>query len=512
MSPSLGNSYPNPVPSGAALAAAWQANQQTTPPPWSTSLNGASQWTGSVLLSPFGDSISPLPNASQLVVGQIECQTEAITPSITESCMRVSLYNTQDLTYFDFLFCSTANSETGDTLNQWYWLDAAPNGPVNQVIGPFETTLAPPTPTFLADNGAQWANVYPLMGLPCNHWVVPTPGSSDHGSWCAFREDTGQLYRLFMMDSTNPLMLPVIGSYYIANFPSFTSAADLSPSTRSAIDLVKRGALAAPAGGYWNPMVTQEDIHRAMAFPLAVAPCTASDIQAVIPGFVAMPEGASPPDWSDQTYIEGWTLGTDLIPYWTRITYLWTGDASSQQQSVFAGLGLNAGLGNYLQRTDSCLNTNETAQPYYQSSNNEWVLDQCLPPLQGVGLPYPNWLSRDNGVAMGQITGNPDFGLQPGQSMNLFAASLPRGGGAEAIFWLWFTAEGNGVLFTEGNYMNPLSHNLQLIDYTLFVQNAGLTQSVFDNPCGWSNTPAPAPAQAVSGHPSTTTRPNGARP
>jgi hypothetical protein len=96
-----------------------------------------------------------------------------------------------------------------------------------------------------------------------------------------------------------------------------------------------------------------------------------------------------------------------------------------------------------------------------------------------VGAPYPNWLSRDGGVAMGQIAGNPNFGLKPGQALNLFAAQLPRGGGEMAIFWLWFTADGNGGLFTEGNYMNPLSHNLQLIDYTLFVQNAGITQSAF---------------------------------
>ena len=31
--------------------------------------------------------------------------------------------------------------------------------------------------------------------------------------------------------------------------------------------------------------------------------------------------------------------------------------------------------------------------------------------------------------------------------------------------------------------MNPLSHNLQLIDYNLFMQNAAVTQLDFSNPC-----------------------------
>jgi hypothetical protein len=163
----------------------------------------------------------------------------------------------------------------------------------------------------------------------------------------------------------------------------------------------------------------------------------------------------------NMTYIEGWTIGTDFIPYYTRVFYLWTGDAYSKQQTVFIGLGVNAGQGSYLQRTDSCLNTRETDQPYYAWSSNQWLLNQCLPKIPGVGLPYPNWVSRDGGVVMGMITGNPAFGLTPEQSLNLIAAQLPRGGGELATFWLWFTGEGDGVLFTEGNYMNPLSHNLQ---------------------------------------------------
>lgn len=503
--------YPNPVPGGTTLSTQWQANRVADPPPWSAPLNGASRWRASVLLSPFGDSISPLANYSQLVVGRIEGEFAELSPDVEAGFMRISLFNTQDLTYVDFIFCHALDRQANVVRNEWYWLDSTPDGPVTRILGPFATTLQAPSPSFMADNNAQWGNVYDLMGFACDHWVVPTPGSSDHGSWFAFRRDTGHLYRMFMMDSTNPLMLPVIGSYYIANFPTFASGVDLSESTRSTIEQIRNGAARSPAAGYWNPMVTQEDIQRAMASPLAQSSCTLADIQSVIPGLVPMPIDVPTPTWSDQTYIEGWTLGTDLIPYWTRVCYLWTGDASSQQQSVFVGLGLNAGLGNYLQRTDSCLNTDETAQPYYQfpgSGSGEWTLNQCLPALQGVGLPYPDWLARDGGTAMAQIVGNADFGLQPGMTLNLFSAQLPRGGGAVAIFWLWFTGDGNGVLFTEGNYINPLAHNLQLIDYTLFVQDAGLSEAVFDNPCGWTGerTGAQARVTNVSGHATVTHR------
>src|SRR5262249_49223789 len=145
------------------------------------------------------------------------------------------------------------------------------------------------------------------------------------------------------------------------------------------------------------------------------------------------------------------------------------------------------------------LDTVGTTQPYYQWQNSSWQLNQCQPQFP-VGLPYPDWLSRDKGVVMGQIVGNKNFGLAPGQTLNLIAAQLPRGGGELAIFWLWFTGTGDGVLFTEGNYMNPLSHNLQLIDYTLFVQNAGLTQAAFNSPCGWMSVEKPGPASALRAH------------
>ena len=478
--------YPRPIPDGWSLDRQWKDSK---PPP-----KLPSTWSATVLLSPFGDSISPLRNFSQIAIGTIEY---SYTDDL--SGMRVRLYNTQDLLYFDFLFVNSAEGAA------WYWLDSTPNGPVNNVYGPFTTTLQVPAPTFLGDKGGQWGNAYPLMGIDSAHFVIPTPGSTDHGSWYAFRRDTGNPFRVFMMDSHNPLMIPILGSYYIANLPTFT-ADSISDGTRTVMRQVQSGQ-AVPRADYWNPLITQEDIHRAMAFPLTSASCTPNDLQAVIPGFAPVPGGVAPPVWSNQTYIEGWTLGTDFIPYWTRVCYLWTGDANSKQQTTFVGLGLNAGQGTYYHRSDVCLaQPGEMALPYYtcpMGGSRDWRWEFCQQPPppsnpSNVGLPKPNWLALDYGRAMAQVVGNPNFGLAQGQALNLFAAQLPRGEGELAIFWVWFTSEGNGVLFTEGNYLNPRSHDLQLIDYTLFVQNAGITQAAFDNPCG--RKPAAAQVTALSAH------------
>jgi hypothetical protein len=468
-------SAPNPIPAGSNLES---QRQSSLPGP-----RLPKTWKATVLLSPFGDSISPLRHYSQLIVGTVECSS-----AHAESWMHVNLYLTQDQTYFDFVFHNITDSEQL-TKSYWYWIDSSPNSDAKNIYGPFQTSLQIPGPDFFSDH-VQWGNTYPLMctdtkpkGIDCYHWVFPSPGSADHGSWFTFRKDNGSLFRIFMMDATNPLMVPILGSFFITNVPTF-AASEVSEQARLLIQRIRSNTVTAQAD-YWNPMVTQEDIHRAMAFPLASASCTADDIRTVIPGFTATPSGVTLPRWTNKTYIEGWTLGTDFIPYYTQVRYLWTGDANSKQQTVFVGLGTVPGKGGYTVRTDTCLDNNGTVQPYYewQANTNSWKFNNCLNSLPTVGPPHPDWVARDNGVVMGQILGNPNFGLAPDQALNLIAAQLSRGGGELAIFWLWFLGNGTGMLFSEGNYMNPLSHNLQLIDYNLFVQNAALEQLDFSNPC-----------------------------
>ena len=206
---------PKPIPSGSKLDADRQASQPAAVPRLPES------WTASVLLSPFGDLISPLPDPAQLIVATVECSA---TPAFR--WMRVGLYLTQTLRYCEFLFLTRGHGELSES--EWYWIDAPPKGPSNGIHGPFETTLLVPEPDFFEDAGVLWGNVYPLMCTDKNQRRrLQSPGGANHSL-----VQSRHLVRLaprqprlvpdfLPMDATNPLMLPVLGSFYIANIPSF---------------------------------------------------------------------------------------------------------------------------------------------------------------------------------------------------------------------------------------------------------------------------------------------------
>src|SRR5262249_33981637 len=98
-----------PIPVGPDVQAEWEANMKVA---GSMTPTLPMSWTATVLLTPFGDPISPLRNWQQLVVGTIESSwTES------ESWLRARLYLTQDLRYFDFVF--TAQKQDG--LDQYQW-------------------------------------------------------------------------------------------------------------------------------------------------------------------------------------------------------------------------------------------------------------------------------------------------------------------------------------------------------------------------------------------------------
>src|SRR5262249_18544812 len=152
-----------------------------------------------------------------------------------------------------------------------------------------------------------------------------------------------------------------------------------------------------PVPGYSNPLVTQEDIQAALATPLSSLPCTVADIQAIIPGFTPNPSNVSIPVWTNQTYISGWTIGTDFIPYITSVYYDYD---RKLQQTIFVGLGTSVGLGSYYQRQDCCLSASQTDIPQYYWANSQWVATCCDGNIPGVGLPRPDWLSADGGIVV----------------------------------------------------------------------------------------------------------------
>lgn len=440
---------PNPSDLAAALKAATPTEVPVLP----------AQWQAKVLLSPFGDGNPPNHWAkySQHVIAEVSCDAK-------QGAMSVGLYLPEDLKYFRFLFRNGVG---------WYWIDADPGGPIKRFFGPFATKLVVPGASFMS--GAQYGGPWDITNTFCDHWVLPTPDTPTHGSWYSFRRDSGNLYRVFTFDNNNPRLLPVLGSYYLAHVPRFTAGEDAA--LQSLLEAVKSGT-AASAGAYVNSLLTQRDIQAAMTKPLASAPCTLAQIQAVIPGYVPSPDGATLPVWTDKTYISGMCIGTDLIPYYTFVTYWYS---LGKQQTIFIGLGQNAGEGNYDLRQDCCLFSDFTDVPQY-SWQNQWTLD-CCSKIPGVGLPVPDWVSQDGGVVAASIRGNADFGLKPNEVLNLCRCSLDRGPGNLALFWVWFTGDQKGVLFTEANFVDSTDHNLQLIDYTLFQRNADLTKGMFSDPC-----------------------------
>jgi hypothetical protein len=221
-------------------------------------------------------------------------------------------------------------------------------------------------------------------------------------------------------------------------------------------------------------MITQEDIQRAMAYPLASAPCTPKDIEKVLPGFSTRPDRLKLPRWTDKVYIEGWTLADNTIPYRTRVCYVWTGDDSSKQQCVFIGPEERE----YFLRIDSCLGQG-TILVRYRWEDGKWMSVGKLPQTDPPGPPFPDWVARGKGVVMGQISGNPHFGLDSCEILSLIA--MPVVGGRGTIFWAWFLQNDVGMLFSEATYAN-IPERLFAIDYESFMRNAPVTEDDFSFP------------------------------
>jgi hypothetical protein len=474
----------NPIPSGPQLQNEWRANKPKMPPELPTT------WSASVLLTPFGDAVAPRRNSSQLAVARIESAS-----SSTHSWMRVKLYLTQELLVFDFLFVCVDGPDQ-DFESNWYWIDSFANSGA-RIFGPFRTTLRVPGPKFLLENNVVWGNRYPLMctdtnrtGIDCNHWLVPTPGPTNHGTWYAFRRDTGNLFRIATFDSNNPMMIPILGAYFLANLESVQAG-----TTEASNELVRTvvAGSAVERTEYWNPMVTQQDIARAMAFPIAARECTIEDLEQVLPGFATAPAGAPLPAWSENAYIEGWALGLDLIPYFVRVCYRYTGAQDSREHAVFIGQSEEAHDASYLKRGDACLDTTRTDLPYFEWNDwsDSWQVRRYRPPIIGVGLHFPDWLARSHAAIRAQIRGNPNFGLKPDEILNLIVAEVSLARGELSNFWAWYLESGVGMLFAEGKYLNPLSHLLQVTDYNLFLRNAPITSDDFSDPCQPDASPPP---------------------
>jgi hypothetical protein len=428
-------------------------------------------WTAAGLLLAFGDANPPLANYDQLVVANIAYDSTGGEPA-----MRVSLYLLEDLRYFDFLFTS----------GQWYWLVSEPGQAPTGYYGPFPTSLRAPSPDFLAQNAATYGNSWFIADTPTDGWVVPTlipPGSDipPHGTWFSMNSESGALWRVLNLDNYNPLNIPILGSYYLAYLPGFKPT-----GAQNLLSLVSGSP---NSGNAPSAMASQRDIQAAMAKPLAVAPCTIAQIQDLIPGISFPSSQPPPPAWTDKTFIQGWTIGCDPIPYWTQVWYWWS---NRTQRTSFVGYGSTAGTGTYKSRMDTVLYANFFTSPVYSlASNGQWLPSCPNPCYPGVGIPRPDFVAADKGVVKATISGNSAFGLSPHQTMLMIGASMPRGPNKQGIdvtslFWFWFTDDQKGVLFSEGNFIDTVvAHDLQVIDYEYFERNASdnVNANSFEDPC-----------------------------
>ena len=469
-----------------AVAAALKPRAAAPPPAL------PANWTAVALLSPFGDALHIMPNHDQLIVANLEYAYSA-----DGQFLQVEFYLLESLTYFRFLFTNTAEGGV------FYWIEAQPGGPAGAAHGPFKTPLNIPSPDFLADRGATFGNQWPLSGAATNGWVIATPAQPDipaHGTWFSLDAATGALARVLNLDSDNPQKIPVLGACYFATIASFAE----QPQSGRKRAMRELAARAKTSPGVIPPslMVTQRDLQTAFANPIASAPCTLADIQAVLPGLSGPPGPSAPlPQWSDKVYIQGWTIGCDFIPYYTQVFYWWS---YKHQRSMFVGYGPNPGSSTYRDRTDTVLYNGYTTSPlYYEVSDGHWV-STCQPCLPGVGIPRPDFIQAMGGVIHGVITGNAAFGLSPGESLSLIGVNMDRGPNSKgelvtSLFWFWFDNQQRGVLFSEGNFVDTVvAHDLQVIDYSYFERDADdhVNQNSFEDPCFVPNCAAPAPQQA----------------
>jgi hypothetical protein len=283
--------------------------------------------------------------------------------------------------------------------------------------------------------------------------------------------------RLLNIDCSNPLGIPILGAFFLAHVAEFKASAQ--PELEELCEAVASAPQDKAALN--NPLVTQRDIQSAIANPLSASTCTLARIQSLIPG-LSPPGGGAPglPQWTDKTFIRGWSIGVHRIPYYTEIYYWW---ARRRQRSMFLGWGPKLDQDSYSYRLDMVLYANYTTQPAYEWKGQDWENTECVSCIPDIGIPCPDF--ADMGNIKATIEGNKHFGLRKGRKLFVIAAQMPRDQDILSIFWLWFTDDQKGVLFSECEISPELKHALQVIDYVDFEQNADtqVDDTSFADPC-----------------------------
>ena len=443
-------------------------------------------WRTPFILNPFGNSTPPLGQSyDQLVLADVTYAAD--WQGWGGAGMLVDLYLLETLICVSFFFRNMPDGAT-----QWWWLcRTIPGGPIRNSYGPFPTSLRVPNQAFLQPGGydAQWGGHWTAALRASNHYVVPTaPQGQKFGSW--FMVDPSSVgasipLRVANIGADNALRLPVLGAYFLAlssgrNLLGGEPVPDIGPGLGRNLD--------APAG-YGNPLVTQKDLQAAFANPLCSCACTAADIAALVPGLEATPSWPLP-EWSNQVYIEGTTIGESLLCYPTTVFYndlLANPSAPSsepgRQLSRFINFSAD-GTGELDQRQDELLGSASGHANQYRWDQGGWQA-YCQQPIPGIGYARRNFPALSGSSVKGCIRGNADFGIGPGHALYFVVSGpMPRPGTA-SIFWWWFMDDQTGVLFSECELATPPDHALSIIDYAEFQRDATwIDESCFPDPPG----------------------------
>jgi hypothetical protein len=133
-----------------------------------------------------------------------------------------------------------------------------------KAIGPFSTSLEVPPINFLSRNALKHAGTWRIRGRSCHAFSGCKQAMA--GSWFWFDPASGDLTRIMSIDPTNDFQIPLLGAYYLADFPRVTKlrASNLQAIYQGCADAV-------PPAAPDLPIATLSEILAAMASPLLEA-------------------------------------------------------------------------------------------------------------------------------------------------------------------------------------------------------------------------------------------------
>ncbi|MCX4151459.1 MULTISPECIES: hypothetical protein [Paraburkholderia] len=374
--------------------------------------------------------------------------------------MRFQIYFLESLKYCDIFFQTSANATS------WWWLFTNADqldGPPHGAMGPYRTVAVVPTGNFLAQGGFSHAGDWAVVGRPRS--AFSSKKTAEAGTWVWTDADSIRLARIMNVEQINDFSIPILGSYYLADFAQYSDNAALNLRiTYDACKAANRGA---------NPsadIVTLGGLLEAIgkAPPEAVSRCTVSDIQRLLPGLLPDASNVATPAWTSRMDSRCYMIGQDLYPYYCAVVYDWD---KGMQVTVFVMQDSN---GEYTSRNDELLPKGNVGPGiYYSWDGTKWV-PACSKAGGGdVPMPVPDFVHAGEGRCRAAFKDDPYFSNDSMWSVTLGAP--PK----SADFWYWFDDKQRGVIFS----LSPAS-SLTIIDYQTFNQNEQMPDCVFEDPTG----------------------------